>query len=496
MWTLVGVLAGFPLGILSTTLTARLLGSTGFGDYALLVYVGSLATGLSELGLTSVLQRRVALAYGRDDRSGELAAAQAALPVMALRLLSLVVVILFFVHDPLALALVVMSAITSTLAGSALVFLTGTSRSAVMAQVGIACTVLGATSLVVVAALTHRADLAFGAYLLGGSLPNLVLLFRTGHPARELLRLRRPHVTRAEWRFGFMTYLHTQLSTLVFSRSELLFFPGSRASERGSFAAASTIASRSTIAIDALFGPVPAALSTAFGRGRESYQRNLTSLFRLSAAVFALTFPAVVVVAVAAAPYLFPESFGDLTAPVVVLVAVSMLQSATQPASAAWTAEGEARPLLIAAVVSGSANLLLSAVLIPRYGLQGAVVSSAAAGVLYLVWATVAFRGRLAPGEYRRYVVVIAVATGTGCLLGLVVPLVPAPRLIGGAALAIVAVGVGALVVRVSGVLQQAELRLLIDPTRRDGSARLLRVFGPPLRLLSGGGSAGASPEP
>jgi O-antigen/teichoic acid export membrane protein len=493
---LVGVLAGLPLGILSTTLTARLLGSTGFGDYALLVYVGSLATGLSELGLTTVLQRRVALAYGRDDRAGELAAAQAALPVMGLRLLSLVVVMLFFVHDPLALALVILSAVTSTLAGPSLVFLTGTSRSAVMAQMGILCTLLAAVALVGVAAATHRADLAFGAYLLGGSLPNLVLLFRTGHPARELLRGRIPKVTKPEWRFGLMAYLHTQLSTLVFSRSELLFFPGSRSSERGSFAAASTIASRSTIAIDALFGPVPAALATAFGRGRDSYQRSLTSLFRVSAAVFALTFPAVVVVAVAAAPYLFPESFGDLTVPVVILVAVSMLQSAIQPASAAWTAEGEARPLLIAALVSVAANLILSAVLIPQFGLPGAVVSSAAAGLLYLVWATLAFRGRLLRGEYRRYVVVIAVATGAGCLLGLTASFIPGPRLLTGALLAVFAVGLGGIVVRVSRVLRPAEIELLTNPGRGERAARLMTVFGPPLRLLSGGGSASASPEP
>ena len=377
---------------------------------------------------------------------------------MGLRLLSLVVVILFLVHDPLAIALVVMSAITSTIAGSALVFLTGTSRSAVMAQVGIVCTILGAASLVGVAGATGRADLAFGAYLLGGSLPNVLLLFRTGHPARDLLKARRPRVTRPEWRFGLMTYLHTQLSVLVFSRSELLFFPSSLAPERGSFAAASTIASRSTIAIDALFGPVPAALATAFGRGRDSYERSLTSVFRLSAAVFGLTFSAVCVAAVAIAPYLFPESFGDLTVPVVVLVAVSMLQSAIQPASAAWIAEGQARPLLIAAVVSGCANLALSALLIPRYGLPGAVVSSAGAGLLYLVWATVAFRGRLAAGEYPRYLVIIAIVTAAGCALGLLVSVVPAPRLLTGAVLGLLAVGLGGLVVRVSGVLGPAEL--------------------------------------
>ena len=134
--------------------------------------------------------------------------------------------------------------------------------------------------------------------------------------------------------------------------------------------------------------------------------------------------------------------------------------------------------------------------LIPRFGLPGAVVSSAAAGLIYLCWATLAFRGRLPRGEYRRYVVIIAVATGAGCLLGLLVSVVPAPRLLVGALLALVAVALGALVVRVSHVLRPREIELLTDPGRGGRAARLMTVFGPPLRLLSGGGSAGASPEP
>jgi O-antigen/teichoic acid export membrane protein len=484
-WTLGSVLAGAPVGLVCTVLAARSLGAAGFGRYALLIFVATFASAFSDLGLTSVLQRRVAVAFGRDDHETQISASQEAFLLTAFRMTVVTLVCFVFVHDFFALGLIALSAVVQTLPSSATVLLTGTSRSALMAKTGLACNVLGYVTLVVVSSVTHQADLTFGAFLVAATAPHLLLLGKTGLPIRDLLRLPVLRPSRSEWRFALLGFANGQLAALVFSRSELLFFPGGRHVERGGFAAATTVGSRVTLAIDSLFGPVPLALAAVYGRGPTAYQKSLTVLFRLSATFFALTFPLLSVLAVTVAPYLFSRDFGDLRLPILILVIVSLLQTSAQPATAAWLAEGTAGPLLLAALVAGALDVIGSALLIPRYGINGAVVCNAGAALIYLVWLFVAFRGRLLGGEYARYLLIVVGSAALGAVLAFGASASAVPQPLTGIVLMVAAAILGMLVVRWSRILGEREIETLTTMAPGSRLARLTRLAERPLRSVS-----------
>jgi O-antigen/teichoic acid export membrane protein len=433
VWAVLGTVVGAPITLLCTVLLARFLGVAEFGRYALLLYAVTLASTLSDLGLTLVLQRRIALLEATDDAADQLRGAQQALLVMAFRMAVVVCTFAVLAGTGLSLALVMVGAIIQVFPSGASVLLTATSRNATTAKVALGGTLLGYPSLVIAGALTKDADFAFGVFLIASNVPRLVLLILTEWSAWRLIRPRLIRATAAEWRFGLLAFLNRELSTLVFGRSELLFFPSHLADQRGGFAAATTVSSRLTLAIDSLFSPIPFALATVFSRGESEYRRALGSVFRLSAAMFVLTFPGLMVLAATAAPYLFPPEFGDLSGAIIVLSAVSLLQSSANPALAGWVAEGVAGPLLVAGLVAGGVDLLSSAFIVPLYGLTGAVICNACSGAIYIAWLYIAFRGRLPGRDYRRYIATVVGAVVLGMLLALAVVQTPMVRLAAGA---------------------------------------------------------------
>ncbi len=416
LWTLASTVLGMPLSLVATVVLARVLEPAVYGRLALLTFAISITSSIASLGIGSVFYRRISLAHGRDDTAGIHRALQMTAVATAWQMLVVTVVGAILLHSGWAIAILAVYSIVTVAWTPAGVLLIATNRSAVNAKIVILDSLASTSTQIIVATLTRNADLSFAAGSLAGSIPPLAMIWLAGDPAVRGTRWRMPRLDAADWRFALMQLLNGQLASLVFSQSEVMFFPGSRAFERGRFAAATTVGGRASLLIDSLFGSVAPALTTLLGRGPEDFRRGTNTLLRISTVLFGLLFPPTIVAATVATPYVFPDSFGDLRLWAVPLIVISLIQTAAQPALVTWTAQGLAGYALRAAVVSGVIDLVLSATLVPTLGLRGAVIASVASGACYLVWIGISFRNATERDIYTTYVATVLGAT----LLGLV----------------------------------------------------------------------------
>jgi O-antigen/teichoic acid export membrane protein len=178
------------------------------------------------------------------------------------------------------------------------------------------------------------------------------------------------------------------LDAIVWDRSEVFFLGLYASSEDIAFySLAFGLATRIMIIPGIAVGALLPAFSTLHGRGHpEEFRR----LYQLALRYVGLAGAPLAAVLAALAPGLTVWLYGEAYLPAArlmgVMAAVSLLSALRAVAWAALRAVGDRRCALTATAIAAVVNLVLAAVLIPRWTTVGAVVANSAAQVTASVW--------------------------------------------------------------------------------------------------------------
>lgn len=383
-WTTSTTTLLVPVQVVQLALLGRLLGVAGFGRYALLQTVAVTAVGLSDLGVTDVLSRRGARASAAagmtevQDAARQLATwylLRAWIPLVPLALLmparSLAVYALASLVNVAGLSAAAMLTMTSQYRASSLVKVVS---QLLFTLVAVLLASRNASSSDVLATGTLVANLVGTAVLLG--VPKGLRL--------QLLLPRRPRLSRSDFRISVGAFSLGQLELYVFGRTELFFFDASQELQRGLYAAGQSVAARSTLVLDASFGPLPTALADAHARGTEAFSRAVDQVLVSTTVLVRCVAPVLLVLSVLLPPVLLGPEYRRALVLTAVLTAVSLLQTVCLVHGAlrfALGAYGSAVPIASCAVVL---DVGLCVLLVPRIGAAGAVVAASSSGIAYL----------------------------------------------------------------------------------------------------------------
>ena len=397
IWSSASTLVSVPFLAGTTIALARILDPAGFGRYALYTFLTAILSAIADFGIGISILRRGAVAAGNADEEATLAAVRAGttwsmvqIPVESCRRLSHTADVvdrrdlrcLYCPHAGIPRSFPLRDhdepASTTKLAYPCL----GSHQHCRRVSHGVS---------------THQADLVFAVSALVSGLPTIPQVFAVPKRLRRTVFLPgKLNVSRADIGFGLGNLINSQLNTFVFSKSELLFFQAKQADARGQFAAIQTIAVRATLVPDALLGPLSFGLAGALGKGQETLRRS----FRLSCdavvMLFTLICPVTLAgIAVLTEPVLGPGYHG-ITGLALVLTVMSLLQTGATPLLCLRFAERRVRPLIIAGLVATMVDAGGAALLVPHYGVAGAVIASSAGSASYLICTLLLFRSETA----------------------------------------------------------------------------------------------------
>jgi O-antigen/teichoic acid export membrane protein len=392
LWSALASLISAPVLIVTTVVTARILGVTDFGRFAYYTYLAILLTGLADLGIGTALIRAGAHAAGRSDEN-ELMRCVRAGTTWSMLQIPWALFVGWLVLPGFTAELVFGVAMVTNLAflgPSHYLVMTSSLRWA--SQVRLMALALNSAGLLTAAAVTGDPAVTFAAGTLGTSVLTGVQAFALPR-GRRLASLRpgRLRLSHADAAFGFGTLLHNQLNGFVFSRSEVLFFRSGQARSLGTFASAQTVAARSSLFIDVFFGAVPTALTSAYSKGPETLRRAFTRVSQAVGVLFTATAPLIVVAVATLAPLMFGHGFSGVAAPALVLAIASLFQSSMTPVLSVRFAQRSIRPMIIAGLAAAAVDAGLAALLIPHLAVTGAVIASVTSGMIYLAVATASY---------------------------------------------------------------------------------------------------------
>jgi O-antigen/teichoic acid export membrane protein len=394
LWNSFSTLLSIPILAATTILTARILGVTGFGSYALYTLLIALFAGIADLGIGSTILRRGALAAGKADETGTITSVRAGVTWALIQLPWNVALGFIVLPSRTAGGLYALSSLWNVLFSGAAHYLLMTNQLRVPSILNLITLPLSAAATLATAATTHNAALVFGVSALTSNALAFTLLFAIPKRLRRSVFLPgRIRLSRSDVSFGIGTTINIQLNTLVFSKSELLFFGSARAAGRGKFAASQSIAARVTVVMDALIGNLSYGLTSALGKGDEVLRRNALLVTDTVALLFLVTSPAALAgISVLSVP-LFGSGFSNIAGPAVALGLMSLMQTGATPLLSLRFAQKSVRPLIVAGIVGAFIDLGLGALLVPHLGVTGAVVASILGSLSYLICTVALFKG-------------------------------------------------------------------------------------------------------
>lgn len=386
VWGLASAGISVPLNLAAVAVLSRALGASGFGTYATYMFLLPMVVGLSDLGLGNSFQHRAALAYGQGDVAELRRSAREAFTWALIRAPISLIVGGIVLQDMTALIFFALYVVCVTMTAGAALILLASVRVAEFSRIAIAAALMSTTASVVAALLGAGPATVFAVAVAFQNFPNLLLLRRI----EQASGLRRACVTptvltriRQDAGFGFGTFASAQLITLMAARSELLFFTREQAGGRGVYAGAFSAGNRVTIPLDALQGPIGAALVVGASGSADVFGRGFRRALRVDAALFALSVAPALYVSALLSVLIFPRGFTDVALAAVVLAAASIVMSALHPLQSYFFATRRAQATFRAAVIGVVINLALSAVLVPTYGLFGAVAANCLGCLVY-----------------------------------------------------------------------------------------------------------------
>lgn len=393
---------GLVAGLLMSIVLARGLGPARMGDYSYLLWLLRTMTALATLGFALATTRYTAEALGQ----GQPALAGAFVRLLTRRQIiatavvaaGLLPVVLWTAPRDLLLPLVF------TLGGLFPVTLEGIYSHAAYGAQRYDLTTQASALKMALHLFTAVVALALGADILG-----LVIGGTIGTTISCALQRRRalalypecgapiPEGTRAELR-AYLVPLSVVavLDALVWDRSEVFFLRLYRSSEEIAFySVAFGLAAKGMMAAEIAAGTLLPALASLHGRSaREEFGR----VYRAALRWVTLVGVPLAAVGTALAPGLITLLYGEPYRPVAHLLgpmlAVALVGVMRHVAWAALRASGDRRWALNATWISAALNIGAAALLIPRFGMWGAVVANTLAQLTASTVAFMAVSGR------------------------------------------------------------------------------------------------------
>lgn len=386
VWVALSTASVIPILTVTTIVLARVLGAAGIGSLALYTFVSALACGVIDLGIGNSILRKGMLAAGTGDPDDVLRQARAGTTWSIIQIPAIVIVGFFLLPRLDSFVVYTVGMLLAYLFIGPSHFLVMTSRLKIASQMRAISTALASAASIGVAVMTHRPDLVFAVGVVGTNL--MTVAQGLGVPSRMRGRVLLPgpiRLERADVWFGLGVLLNGQLSSLVFTQSEIALFRPSQLIPRGRYSASQTIAARSTLLLDALLSPITSGLTSAFGRGEEALTRAFQLCSDAIVLLYLLTCPiGFMAVSVLSEP-VFGHTFHGIALPALLLTAASLIQSASAPVVALCAARRTIRPLLVTSGASALIDLGLAAVLVPAFGTRGAVAAALAGQASFFV---------------------------------------------------------------------------------------------------------------
>ncbi len=480
LWGLVAAAAGVPLAVVSTVVLTRTLSPRDFGRYALLAFLVPTAISLTDLGATNAFLQRGAAALGAGDKETLRRTCGQATTWSLARWPALVVASAFLFRDVLAVVLISVVGVVAVVCAGKGIALLSSIRNADLARIYLLANTLGTATTVLLAVQRSSPERVF----LGGMAVHhlaMILQLRLDTAGsvrtRDCLRPARLTGLAQDLRFGSGIYASQTMTNLALGRSELAFFGAGQVQERAVYAGAFTMASRLTLPFDALFGALAPGLS-AITADDDAWRAGRDRSLRLSGGLFTLLAGPLLFLVVVGADLLFPSSYAGLGEAAVLLAGASLLVSSCSAIPNIHFASRRVAPLLVAAGVGLAVNVAVCVLLIPAFGLAGAVAANVIGALVYSVALLIPMAVGADGAAARRFAAVVLTSLGSATTIAVAATAIDSRP----------ARWVGAALGGLAATLLVARLGKLLLPSDVAAAAGALpaRLSVPLVRLLAG----------
>lgn len=393
-WTAVQALIGLPVTVVVNLVVARTLGPHGYGTLASYLTAYALIFALVSGGVSDATVQWGAAAYARGDRPDLRSITRRCAGYHVYIKAPLAAFAAFFLLGAAPLKVQLLGALAvgvTMLLDTPGVVLTAMSYNAVLAKLVLVGSIAVQLSVVTAAVQSHEAEPTWVARMAAGWLvPLLTFVVAPRDIRRASVRpsfpLRWP---TGFWSYALLTMVAGVLTSLVFSRSELLVLDAyGQTANAGVFALAAGLAGQITAPIDAMLGPLLPAAAALLAIDRTRAAAAVERGLRLSTlALSPLALVAIPAVAILI-PSLYGSRFGTSGDLFVALAAVSCLQSVLHPVTAFMIALRMPRAMLLINGCSLIVDLGLVFALAPSLGATGAVIGNVAGQIFSLTAAS------------------------------------------------------------------------------------------------------------
>lgn len=384
MWSTASSAVSLPLAIVVSVVVARSLGPEEYARFAYLTFLVPLLLSLGDLGFGHAATRSASAAFAAGDLRATRDVLSKTLGWNLVRLPFVMALVLALARPTFAASCALLAGMIVLTFSSGLVHaLHGENRGAVNAQLAfIQGLIASAVTITLAAAGASASTVWVGTFAAGAIAAPGWLLVSNKTLRRASLTPRLPReMPPGFWRFGAATLLLFTISTLVFSRSEIVILEALGDQQAlAVFALAFGLSQRITMPIDTLLGPLIPALSAVVGAHPSRVDAAFSRSLRVAATASAFLTATAVIGTMFLAPVLYGPEYGGVGEVFAVLAVVSLLQSTGQPYIALAQAVGRPGALVRAYAVALVVDVVIALVLIPPLGLWGAVIANAAGG--------------------------------------------------------------------------------------------------------------------
>lgn len=400
-WTAVQATAGAPLAFLANLVVARSLGPHGFGLVASYMAAFGIIVTVLNGGVSDATIQWGAAFYSRGEREALVALTRrcAGYHILVEGPLGAAAAVLLLRHEPVIVRVVGAIAVALTMAlGTAVVMVTATSRTSVLAKQALLIGVALQASVMLAAIRTHDPGWVWAVRLAVGT--TTVVLPIMSLPRDLRLAVLRPLPPRA-WPSGFAAFSARTLvaglvASLVFSRCEVLVLDAyGLLGQAGLFALAAGIAGQITAPVDAMLGPLIPAAASLIATRREQAALAITRGVRLSGMVTVPLLAAVVPGLTLLMPAIYGGRYLQVGVLFISLGIVSCLQSVLHPVTAFVGALRVPMTVLAFNLAALVVDLALVGALAPALGALAAVIANTAGQVVSLALSIELLRRRL-----------------------------------------------------------------------------------------------------
>ncbi|MFV0464194.1 MAG: polysaccharide biosynthesis C-terminal domain-containing protein [Nostocoides sp.] len=490
LWTAIHTVVSLPVALLTNIVVARLLGVAEFGSLAVLTTIQGIAVAALGLGSGAALVQFGSkwFAAGRVAPTEHLVSRVQGLQILVTMPLLTIVYLAIADLPPWGLAvLLVLGVAAPTTIGVALDCLLIENRSAAAARITMVVSLASQGVIIVVAVWARQSDAVWASRVAFSGLVVLSAALVIAPGFRRALRHPRwPRKMPAGfWKFAVTSMVSGLVSMLVMSRTEVFVLDRFRTTaEVGIFALAFGLSAHVFAPAQAIVNPLVPAISaihelSAAGRVERAFLRTMRTASTASGFLVAVAMPAVAILV----PTIYGHSFASAAPVVMGLGAAGGIALLTGPTSTFILARLAAAAILKATVAALVLNVGLALVLVPLWGVWGAVVANIAGALgltALMLWLEV---GQL---EVSWSLVVRSISpslagAGVGCAVFVLGRQIPSPML-GWLVAAVVGAVVYVGVLRVSRTgLTSDDAKALVEALPR----RLQRAAGSSMRLVT-----------